>query len=127
MTDQIDMLYLAVALHQRIDALGRLVLLRGHDERCRKVTTSPILNNANNTTLIIICILSHITSILTSKLVAVHTVTNHIVAMKYISKAAISREKTKNRVKREYDYMRLLKHPHIIKLCVSSRLERHEY
>ncbi|KAJ4474233.1 snf 1 [Lentinula aciculospora] len=47
---------------------------------------------------------------------AVHTVTNHIVAMKYISKAAISREKTKNRVKREYDYMRLLKHPHIIKL-----------
>ncbi|KAJ3732714.1 snf 1 [Lentinula guzmanii] len=47
---------------------------------------------------------------------AVHTVTNHVVAMKYISKAAISREKTKNRVKREYDYMRLLKHPHIIKL-----------
>ncbi|GAV98684.1 snf 1 [Lentinula edodes] len=47
---------------------------------------------------------------------AVHTVTNHVVAMKYISKAAISREKTKNRVKKEYDYMRLLKHPHIIKL-----------
>ncbi|KAF9067960.1 Pkinase-domain-containing protein [Rhodocollybia butyracea] len=47
---------------------------------------------------------------------AVHTITGHIVAMKFIPKAAISREKMKNRVKREYDYMRLLKHPHIIKL-----------
>ncbi|KAJ3991516.1 AAA domain-containing protein [Lentinula boryana] len=34
-------------------------------------------------------------------LVAVHTVTNHVVAMKYISKAAISREKMKNRAKRD--------------------------
>ncbi|KAF5345498.1 hypothetical protein D9757_013510 [Collybiopsis confluens] len=48
--------------------------------------------------------------------VATHTVTGHTVAMKYISKAAISRGKTKDRVRREYDYMRLLKHPHIIKL-----------
>ncbi|KIK63335.1 hypothetical protein GYMLUDRAFT_196959 [Collybiopsis luxurians FD-317 M1] len=47
---------------------------------------------------------------------AIHTITGHTVALKYISKAAISREKTKDRVKREYDYMRLLKHPHIIKL-----------
>ncbi|KAK1236641.1 Protein kinase [Marasmius sp. AFHP31] len=47
---------------------------------------------------------------------AVHTITGHHVAMKYISKAAISREKTKTRVRREFEYMRALRHPHIIKL-----------
>ncbi|KAJ7596993.1 CAMK/CAMKL/AMPK protein kinase [Mycena floridula] len=47
---------------------------------------------------------------------AMHTVTQHRVAMKYISKAQINRERNKTRVKREFEYMRALKHPHIIKL-----------
>ncbi|TEB32488.1 CAMK/CAMKL/AMPK protein kinase [Coprinellus micaceus] len=47
---------------------------------------------------------------------AIHTVTGHKVAMKYISKAVIQREKTKTRVRREFEYMRTLRHPHIIKL-----------
>ncbi|KAF8185738.1 kinase-like domain-containing protein [Pholiota molesta] len=47
---------------------------------------------------------------------AVHTITGHQVAMKYISKAVIQREKTKIRVRREFEYMRTLRHPHIIKL-----------
>uniref|UniRef100_A0A8H8CQV7 non-specific serine/threonine protein kinase n=1 Tax=Psilocybe cubensis TaxID=181762 RepID=A0A8H8CQV7_PSICU len=47
---------------------------------------------------------------------AVHTITGHKVAMKYISKAVIQREKTKTRVRREFEYMRTLRHPHIIKL-----------
>ena len=48
--------------------------------------------------------------------VATHTITGHKVAMKYISKAVIQREKTKTRVRREFEYMRTLRHPHIIKL-----------
>ncbi|KAF9528143.1 kinase-like domain-containing protein [Crepidotus variabilis] len=47
---------------------------------------------------------------------ATHTITGHKVAMKFISKAVIQREKTKTRVKREFEYMRTLRHPHIIKL-----------
>ncbi|KAG5341666.1 hypothetical protein C0989_008161 [Termitomyces sp. Mn162] len=47
---------------------------------------------------------------------ATHTVTGHKVAMKYISKAVIHRERTKTRVRREFEYMRTLRHPHIIKL-----------
>ncbi|KAF8167198.1 snf 1 [Crassisporium funariophilum] len=47
---------------------------------------------------------------------ATHVITGHKVAMKYISKAVIQREKTKTRVRREYEYMRTLRHPHIIKL-----------
>ncbi|KAG6809896.1 hypothetical protein H0H92_014215 [Tricholoma furcatifolium] len=47
---------------------------------------------------------------------ATHTITGHKVAMKYISKAVIHREKTKSRVRREFEYMRTLRHPHIIKL-----------
>ncbi|THU88241.1 Pkinase-domain-containing protein [Dendrothele bispora CBS 962.96] len=47
---------------------------------------------------------------------AVHTITGHKVAMKYISKNVITREKTKTRVRREFEYMRALRHPHIIKL-----------
>ena len=54
------------------------------------------------------------------RLVAMHTITGHKVAMKYISKAEIQREKTKTRVRREFEYMRTLRHPHIIKLCVPS-------
>jgi hypothetical protein len=52
--------------------------------------------------------------------VATHTVTGQKVAMKYISKAAIHHTKMKTRVKQEVEYMRTLKHPHIIKLCVST-------
>ena len=51
-------------------------------------------------------------------IVAVHTVTGHKVAMKFISKQVIAATKTKTRVQREVEYMRALRHPHIIKLCV---------
>ncbi|KAL0952140.1 hypothetical protein HGRIS_008760 [Hohenbuehelia grisea] len=47
---------------------------------------------------------------------AVHTITGHKVAMKFISKAMIQQSKTKVRVQREVEYMRTLQHPHIIKL-----------
>ncbi|KAI0317944.1 kinase-like domain-containing protein [Amylostereum chailletii] len=47
---------------------------------------------------------------------AIHTLTGHTVAMKYLSKQVISSTRTKNRVQREVDYMRALRHPHIIKL-----------
>ncbi|KAI0778865.1 snf 1 [Trametes elegans] len=47
---------------------------------------------------------------------AVHTVTGQKVAMKYISKQAIAKHRTKTRVQREVEYMRALRHPHIIKL-----------
>jgi carbon catabolite-derepressing protein kinase len=48
--------------------------------------------------------------------VAIHTVTGHKVAMKFLSKAIIHRDRMKARVRREFEYMRLLRHPHIIKL-----------
>ncbi|KAJ7075340.1 CAMK/CAMKL/AMPK protein kinase [Mycena belliarum] len=47
---------------------------------------------------------------------AIHTVTGHKVAMKFLSKAIIHRDKMRARVRREFEYMRLLRHPHIIKL-----------
>jgi len=43
--------------------------------------------------------------------------------MKFISKAVIQREKTKTRVKREFEYMRTLRHAHIIKLCFFEFIE----
>ena len=55
-------------------------------------------------------------------IVAVHTVTGQKVAMKYISKHAIAKHRTKTRVQREVEYMRTLRHPHIIKLYVSASL-----
>ena len=51
---------------------------------------------------------------------AVHTVTGQKVAMKFISKHAIAKHRTKTRVQREVEYMRTLRHPHIIKLYVSG-------
>ncbi|KAH7100121.1 Pkinase-domain-containing protein [Auriculariales sp. MPI-PUGE-AT-0066] len=45
-----------------------------------------------------------------------HVVTGHTVAMKYISKRLINLQQIKTRVYREVDYMRTLRHPHIIKL-----------
>ncbi|KAI0079547.1 snf 1 [Panus rudis PR-1116 ss-1] len=47
---------------------------------------------------------------------ALHTVTGHKVAMKFISKQVIAATKTKSRVQREVEYMRALRHVHIIKL-----------
>ncbi|KAH9932110.1 snf 1 [Epithele typhae] len=47
---------------------------------------------------------------------AIHTVTGQKVAMKFISKQAIAKHRTKPRVHREVEYMRALRHPHIIKL-----------
>lgn len=47
---------------------------------------------------------------------AIHTITGHKVAMKFISKQVIVATKTKTRVQREVEYMRALRHPHIIKL-----------
>ena len=52
---------------------------------------------------------------------AVHTITGHEVAMKYISKQVINATKTKTRVQREVEYMRMLRHAHIIKLYVLPR------
>lgn len=54
--------------------------------------------------------------------VATHTITGQKVAMKYISKAVIHMTKTKTRVQREVEYMRTLRHPHIIKLYVYIRI-----
>jgi carbon catabolite-derepressing protein kinase len=48
--------------------------------------------------------------------VAQHTVTGHKVAMKFIAKQVIHQTRTKTRVQREVDYMKALRHPHIIKL-----------
>ena len=50
--------------------------------------------------------------------VAIHTVTGHRVAMKFISKQVINATKTRTRVQREVEYMRTLRHAHIIKLYV---------
>ncbi|EIM92919.1 snf 1 [Stereum hirsutum FP-91666 SS1] len=47
---------------------------------------------------------------------ATHKLTGHKVAMKFISKQVIQQTRTKNRVQREVEYMRTLRHPHIIKL-----------
>jgi serine/threonine protein kinase len=45
-----------------------------------------------------------------------HIVTGHEVAMKIIQKEKILEVRTKQRVRREYEYLRALRHPHIIKL-----------
>lgn len=48
--------------------------------------------------------------------VARHVLTGQRVAMKYLSKEAINTSGTKTRVLREVQYMRMLKHVHIVKL-----------
>ncbi|KAF7307505.1 Non-specific serine/threonine protein kinase [Mycena indigotica] len=55
---------------------------------------------------------------------AIHKVTGHHVAMKFLSKAIIHRDKMKARVRREFEYLRLLRHPHIIKLYEVITTER---
>lgn len=50
------------------------------------------------------------------KTVATHSVTGHRVAMKIINRRKISSLDMGGRVKREIQYLKLLRHPHIIKL-----------
>ncbi|KAF8527375.1 CAMK/CAMKL/AMPK protein kinase [Hysterangium stoloniferum] len=47
---------------------------------------------------------------------AKHVITGQVVAMKFLSKEAINASGTKDRVLREVQYMKMLKHPHIVKL-----------
>ena len=61
---------------------------------------------------------SRLTRLLLMSTVAIHTVTGHKVAMKFISKQVINATKTRTRVQREVEYMRTLRHAHIIKLYV---------
>lgn len=48
--------------------------------------------------------------------VATHSLTGHRVAMKIINRRKISSMDMGSRVKREIQYLKLLRHPHIIKL-----------
>lgn len=48
--------------------------------------------------------------------VATHSLTGHRVAMKIINRRKISSLDMGGRVKREIQYLKLLRHPHIIKL-----------
>lgn len=48
--------------------------------------------------------------------VAVHTMTQAKVALKFISKERINALNMHTRVNREVSYLRLLRHPHVIKL-----------
>jgi serine/threonine protein kinase len=48
-------------------------------------------------------------------LVAEHQKTHQMVALKFIDRAKLSRD-TNDRVEREIQYLKLLRHPHIIKL-----------
>jgi len=47
---------------------------------------------------------------------AVHSLTGHKVAMKIVNRRKIASLDMVNRVRREIQYLRLLRHPHIIKL-----------
>lgn len=48
--------------------------------------------------------------------IATHSITGHEVAMKILSKKKIQNMDMSNRVKREIQYLKVLRHPHIIKL-----------
>jgi len=52
--------------------------------------------------------------------VAEHQKTKQLVALKFIDRAKLSRD-TNDRVEREIQYLKLLRHPHIIKLYVLNR------
>lgn len=52
--------------------------------------------------------------------VAVHTLTQAKVALKFISKERINALNMRTRVGREVSYLRLLRHPHVIKLQVPA-------
>ena len=53
--------------------------------------------------------------------VAEHTKTGQKVALKFIDRAKLSRD-TNDRVEREIQYLKLLRHPHIIKLYFPGRI-----
>ena len=53
--------------------------------------------------------------------VAEHQQTKQLVALKFIDRAKLSRD-TNDRVEREIQYLKLLRHPHIIKLYDSTLL-----
>lgn len=48
--------------------------------------------------------------------VATHSITGHQVALKLINRAKITTPDMNARVKREIQYLKVLRHPHIIKL-----------
>ena len=48
--------------------------------------------------------------------VATHAITGHQVALKFINRAKITTADMNARVKREIQYLKVLRHPHIIKL-----------
>jgi carbon catabolite-derepressing protein kinase len=48
--------------------------------------------------------------------VATHSVTGHKVALKFVNRAKITTKDMNARVKREIQYLKVLRHPHIIKL-----------
>lgn len=48
--------------------------------------------------------------------VATHAITGHQVALKFINRAKITTPDMNARVKREIQYLKVLRHPHIIKL-----------
>lgn len=51
---------------------------------------------------------------------ATHAITGHQVALKFINRAKITTADMNARVKREIQYLKVLRHPHIIKLYVST-------
>lgn len=54
--------------------------------------------------------------------VATHAITGHQVALKLINRSKITTPDMNARVKREIQYLKVLRHPHIIKLCVGTEL-----
>ena len=56
-------------------------------------------------------------------LVAVHSQTNHKVAVKIVNRRRIASMDMVGRIKREIQYLKLLRHPHIIKLCVVPHID----
>jgi len=56
---------------------------------------------------------------------AVHRVSGQEVALKIISRKKLISRDMAGRVEREIQYLQLLRHPHIIKLCVSGSKNTH--
>lgn len=57
-----------------------------------------------------------------TEIVATHAVTGHQVALKLINRSKITTPDMNARVKREIQYLKVLRHPHIIKLYVLTAL-----
>lgn len=52
---------------------------------------------------------------------AVHQITKQKVALKIISRKKLLSKEMEGRVEREIEFLQLLRHPHIIKLCVLTK------